>query len=162
MDDDVWRWVWLLAAVGFMIGEIAVAGTFFLLPFGIGALAAAVTGFAGGSVPLQWVLFLGVSTASIAALYPLRKRFDRSENQDGIGARRLIGQAGVVLQGVPAGPDESGLVRVGREEWRAQSTDGSSIAPGTTVKIVEVRGTRVVVHPVSAPSLGAPTPEESA
>jgi membrane protein implicated in regulation of membrane protease activity len=65
-----------------------------------------------------------------------------------------------VLQDIGAGPDGSGLVRVGREDWRAQSLDGSAIAAGAVVRIVEVRGTRVVVHPVSSPALDGQVLEE--
>ena len=39
-----------------------------------------------------------------------------------------------------------GLVRVHREEWRAESVDGSGIAAGAVVKVVEQRGTRLVVN----------------
>ncbi len=45
MDPEVWRWVWLAAAAAFIVGEITVAGTFFLLPFGLGAAVAAVFTF---------------------------------------------------------------------------------------------------------------------
>jgi membrane protein implicated in regulation of membrane protease activity len=160
MEDEAWRWVWMVAAVAFAIGEMAVAGTFFLLPFSVGAVAACIAAFAGAGLVWQWFLFVGVSALSLAALYPLRKRFDRDEPQDGIGARRLIGQPAAVLRAISGGPDGAGLVRVGREEWRAQSLDGSPIDEGATVRIVEVRGTRVVVHLVSSPALEGPVIEE--
>lgn len=160
MDEEAWRWVWMVTAVVFTVGEMAVAGSFFLLPFAVGALAACIGAFAGANLFLQWVLFVGVSILSLAALYPLRRRFDANDSQDGIGARRLIGQPGSVLQDIGAGPDGSGLVRVGREDWRAQSLDGSAIAAGAVVRIVEVRGTRVVVHPVSSPALDGQVLEE--
>ncbi len=160
MDEETWRWVWMVAAVFFAVGEMAVAGSFFLLPFAVGALAACIGAFAGADLFLQWVLFVGVSALSLAGLYPLRKRFDQGESQDGIGARRLIGQPAAVLQEITAGPDGGGLVRVGREDWRAQSLDGRAIAAGALVRIVEVRGTRVVVHPTSSPALEGPAYEE--
>jgi membrane protein implicated in regulation of membrane protease activity len=91
----------------------------------------------------------------VGLAYPLRRRLDREQPQDGIGSRRLVGEAGTVLELVPGTPTASGLVRVGREEWRAESADGRPIEPGTTVKVVEVKGTRVVVFPQSLP----PAPE---
>jgi membrane protein implicated in regulation of membrane protease activity len=160
MDEEAWRWVWMVAAVVFAVGEMLVAGTFFLLPFAVGALAACIGAFAGANLFLQWVLFVGVSALSLGALYPLRKRFDRADSQDGIGARRLIGQPGSVLREITAGPDGAGLVRVGREEWRAQSLDGAAIPAGSVVRIVEVRGTRVIVHPTSSPALDGSALEE--
>jgi len=48
-------------------------------------------------------------------------------------------------------------VRVGREEWRAESTDGSPIPTGSQVRVADVRGTRVVVS-----SLGTLSPGDGA
>ncbi|HEX9258010.1 MAG TPA: NfeD family protein [Acidimicrobiales bacterium] len=142
---EMWRWVWLVAALAFAGGEIVVAGSFFLLPFAFGAAVACVLAFLDVGLAWQWLGFVGVSIAGFAALYPLRRKLDLGEPQDGIGARRLLGQAGTVLEAVPGGPSHSGLVRVGREEWRAESVDGGPIPEGTIVKVVEVRGTRVIV-----------------
>jgi membrane protein implicated in regulation of membrane protease activity len=146
-SPEVWRWVWLVATVAFAGGEIAVAGSFFLLPFAIGAAVACVLAFLDVGVAWQWLAFVGVSALSLLALFPLRRRLDRGAPQDGIGARRLLGQPATVLEALPGGPAATGLVRVGREEWRAESLDGTSIPAGAVVKVVEVRGTRVVVFP---------------
>ena len=53
-DPNVWRWIWIIAMVVFGIGEMGVAGSFFLAPFAIGAGAAAALAFAG--VPLGVVV----------------------------------------------------------------------------------------------------------
>jgi membrane protein implicated in regulation of membrane protease activity len=149
MDDpDIWRWVWLLAAGGFAAAEMFTAGTFFILPFAGGALAASIAGFGGGGVGLQWVVFILVTIAGAITLIPLRRRLDATEPSDGIGARRLIGQSAVVLSDISSGPTGSGDVQVGRESWRAESADGSALPAGTTVRVVDVRGTSVVVIPV--------------
>ena len=55
-----------------------------------------------------------------------------------------MGSRATVLQDIP-GDAELGMVRVDREEWRAQSTDGSPIVAGTVVRVAEVQGTRVIV-----------------
>ena len=39
------------------------------------------------------------------------------------------------------------MVRVDREEWRAEAEDGRSVAVGAPVTVVEVRGTRLIVAP---------------
>jgi membrane-bound ClpP family serine protease len=59
----------------------------------------------------------------------------------------MLGQHGRVVRELPAGPAGVGTVVVGREEWRAESLDGSPIPEGAVVKVVEVRGTRLVVYP---------------
>lgn len=148
MDDpENWRWVWLAVTVGGLAGEIVTAGSFFLLPFGLGAAAACIAAFADAGLGLQWLVFVVVTAAAAAATRPLARRLDASTTSDGVGARRLIGQPGLVLGDIPAGPDETGLVRVGREEWRAQSRDGHPVVAGTRVAVVQVVGTRLVVVP---------------
>src|SRR5687768_7937904 len=107
-------------------------GSFFLLPFAIGAAVAAVLAFADVSVSLEWLAFVVVSVATLAALRPLAKRLDRDGSAEGIGSRRLIGRAGIVLDAIPGGPHEMGRVRIDREEWRAESVDGSPIDAGAT------------------------------
>ena len=144
----MWRWVWLSAAVAFGLGEMTSPGSFFLAPFAVGAAAAAAFAFVGAPVGVGWVVFIAVSIGAFAALRPLARRLDAAGgNPKGVGASRLVGETAIVLDPVPAGPDSVGLVRVGREEWRAQSADGGPIPKDTQVTVVEVRGTRVVVFP---------------
>jgi membrane protein implicated in regulation of membrane protease activity len=144
-DPEVWRWIWLVAIGVFGLGEALIAGSFFLLPFAAGAVVATIVAFSGAGIAAQWVSFVAVSIVGSLALIPLRRRLDRVEPQNGVGARRLIGQEAVVLTDVPAGPGAVGEVRVGRETWRAESRDQLAIAMGTTVRVVEVRGTAVIV-----------------
>jgi membrane protein implicated in regulation of membrane protease activity len=145
-DPENWRWVWLLVVAVFSIGEIVVAGSFFFLPFAAGALIATIVAFSGGSIALQWLLFVIVSAIASASLIPLRRHLDRTEPQNGIGARRLLGQQAQVLTDIPAGPSATGSVRLGREEWRAESVDQVAISAGSVVEVVDVRGTSVVVR----------------
>lgn len=162
MDDpEFWRWVWLVAAVVFGLGEMASPGSFFLAPFALGAVVASVASFLGAAVALGWLLFVIVSLISFAALRPLARRLEvTSGNPAGVGAQRLVGEQGVVLAEVPAGPDEVGLIRVGREEWRAQSAHGDTIAVDSVVTVTEVKGTRVIVLPMGLTMPSQP-PERS-
>jgi membrane protein implicated in regulation of membrane protease activity len=139
-----WRWVWLIAGALFAAGEMLSPGSFFLAPFAVGALVAATLAFAGVSVAVEWVVFLVVSIVTLLLMRPLARRLDREALDHGVGARRLVGTRATVLQAIP-GDAELGLVRVDREEWRAQSTDGSPIAEGATVRVADVQGTRVIV-----------------
>ena len=145
-DAETWRWVWLAVAVAGLAGEIVTAGSFFLLPFGAGAAAACIAAFAGAGLGLQWLLFVAVTAVATAVMRPIAARLDRNVSTEGIGAKRWIGQSALVLQDIPAGQDETGLVRVGREEWRAQSSTGLPIAAGDRVRVLDVTGTRLVVE----------------
>jgi membrane protein implicated in regulation of membrane protease activity len=41
----------------------------------------------------------------------------------------------------------TGAVKMGTEDWRATTDRDDEIAAGTVVRVVEVRGTRLVVEP---------------
>ena len=148
MDSpEDWRWIWIIAAAVFAVGELATPGSFFLLPFAVGALLAALLAFADVSVAVEWVIFIGASVATLLALRPVAHRLNRSSHDAGVGSRRLLGQSAVVLRDIP-GTGELGLVRVHREKWRAESTDGSPIPSGSLVRVADVQGTRVIVAAV--------------
>ena len=147
MDEpETWRWIWLGAAVVFGIGEMATPGAFFMAPFAIGALVAAILAFAGVPLAGEWAAFVGVSIVAFAALRPLARRLDRDAvASDGIGSRRLIGRTGLVLEDIE--PGHLGLVRIDREEWRAEATEQTPVPAGAAVRVTQVEGTRVIVTP---------------
>jgi membrane protein implicated in regulation of membrane protease activity len=145
---DTWQWIWLVAAVVLAFGELAVPGTFFVISFAAGAALAALVSFLGASVLVGWVCFVGGSVAALAVLVPLGRRLNRAAGGGPVGATRLHDQRGVVLREIPAGPHETGIVRIEREEWRAENADGTAVAPGTEVRVIGVDGTRVVVRPI--------------
>lgn len=154
-DPETWCWIWLIATVAFGVGEMAVAGSFFLAPFAIGAGVATVLAFAGVPVGIEWIAFLGVSVASFAALRPLARRLDRDGPVLGIGSHRQVGQTARVIEAID-GEADLGAVMLGAEHWRAESTDGHRIPAGATVSVVQVRGTRLLVR--HDPTAAAPTP----
>lgn len=144
-DPEVWRWIWLIAAVVFAIGEISIAGSFFLAPFALGAAVASILAFAGVDLGPQWIAFVVISGALLAAMRPLAHRLDQSQQAPGVGSSRQIGQRARVIESID-GPHDSGFVMLGAERWRAESADGSMIPEGTAVLVTEVRGTRVLVE----------------
>jgi membrane protein implicated in regulation of membrane protease activity len=158
-DPELWRWIWLGGAVTFGIAELASAGAFFMLPFAVGAGLACVLAFLGAPLLAQWLVFGVVSVALVAALRPLAARLARDHPAEGIGAKRLIGQQGTVLAAIPAGVNELGLVRIHREEWRAETVDGAALPEGSEIRVVEQRGTRVVVTGVAPPTPVDAAPE---
>ena len=152
MDSpDEWRWVWIIATAVFAVGEMATPGSFFLAPFAIGAFVAAILAFADVNVTIEWTAFLIVSIAALAALRPVARRLDLAGVDHGVGSRRLVGTQATVLKAIP-GDAELGLVRLDREVWRAQSTDGTPIPVGATVRVADVQGTRVLVAVETLPA----------
>lgn len=144
-DQEIWRWLWTGFAVVMGIGEIFSAG-FFLLPFAIGAAAAAVLAWLGVGVLAQWLVFFGVSVVALAYLRRYIDRQDEGE-QPRVGANRWVGGEGIVLEEID--PDTaSGMVRVASEEWRATSFHGETILAGSRVVVREVSGARLIVQQI--------------
>ena len=146
-SPETWRWIWLIAVVGFALAEVFTPVLFFMLSFAIGAGAAAVAAFAGGGALVQWLLFVGGSAVSLAALVPLGRRLDGRDEIHPVGAHRWDGRTATVVDEIPAGKHATGMVRVDRELWKAESTNGVGVTAGATVLVTHVTGTRLVVSP---------------
>jgi membrane protein implicated in regulation of membrane protease activity len=146
VDNGVWIGIWLGLMILFGIGEMLTAG-FFLLPFAIGAAVAAVLAVIGVTVPIQMLVFIVVS---ILALWGFQ-RFAKSDKEPlyPVGVKRYTGALAMVLEDIDA-VEATGIVRMENEEWRATTDWDRVIEAGTTVRVVEVRGTRLVVEPAGA------------
>ena len=145
-SPDTWRWIWLVAVVAFTVGELTVAGSFFLAPLAVGALVAALAAFAGVPVAGECALFLVASAASFAALRPLARRLELGAPHAPVGAQRWVGRQAHVLEAIP--PHGTGLVRLDRESWRAESGTDTPIPAGSTVLVTRLDGTRLEVVPL--------------
>jgi membrane protein implicated in regulation of membrane protease activity len=146
---DTWRWIWLMIAGVLITGEMFVAGTFILIPFGLSASVAMVMAFFGAPLLLDWIVFVGLGGLLFSVFWKKsRVSMAAMKSPPGAGHDRLIGVLGRTLEAIPADPAESGLIKVGGEEWRAIS-DVGPISSGSTVEIMEIRGTRVVVRATS-------------
>lgn len=140
------RWVWLIATAVLLGGELLTAGALIMLPIALGTGVASVIAFAGGDAVGQWSAFLAVAVVSSLGFIPLRRRLDRSPQPSGVGANRLVNQEGIVLETIEAGPTGRGLVKIGREEWRATTRSGRPVEAGARVTVIDVEGTGVVVE----------------
>ena len=153
MDSpETWQWIWLTAAVALALGELVVPGTFFMVSFAIGAALAALASFLGASVLVGWICFVGGTALALAVLVPVGRRLNREMGDESVGATRLLNQRAVVLQEIPAGPHATGIVRIEREEWRAEHAGDTAVPAGAEVRVLGVNGTRVVVQLADAPS----------
>jgi membrane protein implicated in regulation of membrane protease activity len=136
---DQWEWLWTITAFVFAVGEIFTAG-FFLLPFAVGAGAAAVLAWIGAGQVWQWSAFLLVS---VVTLLWMRKFSPEHTPGPDIGANRYRNRAGIVTETIDdmAG---TGRVKVDNEEWRATAEE--VIEQGARVRVASVAGTKFVVE----------------
>lgn len=142
-DQGTWIAVWLIAAGLLAVGEMVTAG-FFLLPFAIGAAAAGVLAIANVAVPLQVITFVVVSVASLWMLQQFARK-DVHGELVAVGAARYVGATAIVRE--PVSRFTTGAVKMGTEDWRATTDRDDEIVAGTIVRVVEVRGARLVVEP---------------
>ena len=147
MDNELWRWVWVITALVMGIGEIFTAG-FFLLPFAIGAALAAMAAWLDFHGGVQWLLFFGGTAASLLILRRFMVRQDRPDDLP-VGANRYIGMSGRVIEAIDV-VENTGRVRVESDEWRAVAETGP-IEEGSAVRVTALRGTKLLVEFVEPP-----------
>ena len=140
METEWWRWIWLGVTAIFGIGEIFTAG-FFMLPFAVGAVVAFILALLGVDPAIVLTVFLVVSVLTLVLFQRLVRQGD--QRQHPVGANRYAGRRVLVLERVDR-VSGTGRVRLDTEIWRA-TTDGDPIEEGAEVRVVEMRGTRLVV-----------------
>ncbi|PUA79951.1 NfeD family protein [Nocardioides currus] len=119
-----------------------------LIMLAAGALVGMIAAVLDLHVAIQ---ILAASAASVAALAMVRpsvvKRF-HSGPELSLGHGKLIGRQGVVTEEISG--LAAGRIKLAGEFWTAEPYDDTtSIAPGETVEVLEIRGATAVVHPVA-------------
>ncbi len=142
MEFEIW-WLWMGLAAVFLIGEIFTEG-FFLLWFGVAAGLAGTLAIFDVGPAWQWAAFVVASGLLLAVSRRFADRFTHKQ-PPGIGADRLIGKRGVVLEEID-NTLNVGKVRIDQEEWRADSDTDGSIQPGVRIEVVRLEGTHAVVR----------------
>ena len=163
IDIDVWPWVWLGTALLFALVELVfVGGTFILLPWAASAFIAAILAFYDVPIEAQWAVFVVGGALLFFALYRWARKFvNDAPSTPGVGAERLVGLTGIVVAAIQVDDiDRRGRVRIGSEEWGAISDADLVIGEGAKVRVLDMRGTRVVVEPVIAPASESATESE--
>jgi membrane protein implicated in regulation of membrane protease activity len=138
--------VWVVAACALGAGELHTGG-FFLAPFAIGALVAAILSLAGVPAAAALVVFLLASLLVLLTLRPIATRHRRLPPAIRTGSAALIGRNAVVLERI-ANHEGVGCVKIDGEVWTARSYDEDEVIDaGERVEVVEIRGaTALVMH----------------
>jgi membrane protein implicated in regulation of membrane protease activity len=138
MEDWV---IWLIVAAGLGVGEM-LSLSFFLAPFGIGALAGMVVALVGGGTAIALAVALVVSLVSLATLRPIARNHLRTPARLRTGTAALVGREAVVLELVT---QDAGAVKLDGETWSARSYSGAPVAVGERVQVLEIRGATAYV-----------------
>jgi membrane protein implicated in regulation of membrane protease activity len=137
--------VWIVLGVLLAVAEIFTA-TLFLLMFAVGAFAAAAAAALGAPVPVQALVFAGVSALTVLAIRPAIRRHTQlglTTDDTPFGNEALQGSSALVLERVDA---DGGVVKIDGELWRARSFDATQVlVPGERVRVIEVKGATAMV-----------------
>lgn len=142
---------WLLwLAIAAVLGTVELlTATLDLALLAVAALAAAGAAAIGLGTGLQLLAFAVTAVAMITLVRPVARRSLTRTPQLRSGTAALIGREAIVLS--PVGRD-TGLVRIGGEEWTARAYDPDLVLPaGTTVDVFAIEGATALVHPREDP-----------
>lgn len=142
--------VWFGLFLVFLIVEAACPIHLVSIWFAAGSLLATLVAYLGAPVWLQAALFLVVSSALVALLWPFIKKFLnphlKKTNLDAI-----IGSQGYVTAAID-NMAATGQVKLGAMVWTARSTSGKGICEGTLVRVDRIEGVKVFVSPAEVPA----------
>ncbi|HEU5055230.1 MAG TPA: NfeD family protein [Kofleriaceae bacterium] len=140
--------VWLMVAAALGAAELLTA-TLDLLLLGVAALAAAGVAAIGLGLGFQMLAFAATAVLMIAVVRPAARRHLTQAPALRSGTAALVGRQAVALTEVGR---DSGLVRIGGEEWSARTYDPDTvIAAGATVDVFAIEGATALVHPREDP-----------
>ncbi len=138
MEDWV---VWLIIAAALGVGEM-LSLSFFLAPFALGALAAAVVALVGLGTAVALIVALVVSVLALTLLRPIARNHLRTPGRLKTGTAALVGQQALVVDRVTV---DGGTVKLDGETWTARSFGGETLEPGQRVLVMEIQGATAVV-----------------
>jgi membrane protein implicated in regulation of membrane protease activity len=129
-------WLWMLLGLVLLILEVQTFGGFYLMFFGVGALAVGLL-VAVGAVAADWVEWLLFSVLSVAALMLFRRPVLRkltSGSQHRVDG--LVGEVAIASEDIESG--ETGKAELRGSVWTAHNA-----GPGTLRKEERCRVERV-------------------
>ena len=135
-------WIWLGAAVVFGVVEALTAGLVSIW-FVTGAVAALLGAWMGAGIPVQLLLFVGVSALALLLTRPLVKRWTAGQ-QVATNADRVLGEAVRVTETID-NDRSAGAVYADGKTWSARSADGTVSPAGSRVRVENMEGVKLFV-----------------
>ncbi|HEV8199940.1 MAG TPA: NfeD family protein [Candidatus Polarisedimenticolia bacterium] len=133
-------WIWVLAGLALFAFELLTPGGFFVIFFGVGALAVGLLAGLGivEAGPVEWLLFSAISVVSLLLFRkPLLEWMKRREP-----ARppvdSLVGETAVLTEDLPAGG--VGKAELRGTSWNVRAREEAGLARGQRTKVERVDG----------------------
>jgi membrane protein implicated in regulation of membrane protease activity len=142
-------WHWLALGLILVVLEMAASGGFYVIFFGVAALAIGALHMLDIAGPV-WFQFLLFSVLSVASLLVFRSPLLRWLKMDSVPDQvdSLVGETAVPLEDIAAGA-------VGRAElrgsvWSARNTSSATLARGQRTRVVRVERLMIFLEPEGA------------
>ncbi len=146
--QETWAILWTILGIILIVAEVFTAG-FFLLWFGVGAIAAAALAYLGFSVGLQFLAFALLSIVLTALSRTIFVNyFSNQRSGKGLksGVDALPGQIGTVVLS-SRGALQAGEVKVFGSTWTAFPENGEApLREGERVEVIRVQGASIYVR----------------
>ena len=144
-------WHWLVLGLLLVVAEMAAAGGFYIVFFGVGAIvvAALVAFDLAGPLWMQLLLFAAISVSSLLIFRRRLLKWIQFEPQSP-AVDTLVGEIGVAAEDLP--PGKVGRVELRGTAWSARNATSALLARGARCRVIRVEGLTVDVEPEGARS----------
>jgi hypothetical protein len=138
-------WAWLLTGILLLGGEMLTPGGFYLMFFGLAAVAVGLIALAGAALPswAEWLLFTVLSiAATLLFRRPLLRKIEATTPN--VKVDDLVGETAQPVAAIPAGA-------VGRAElrgtvWTARNAGTRDVNAGERCRVIGVEGLLLLIR----------------
>lgn len=136
-------WHWLALGLVLVALELAIAGGFYVIFFGIAAIAISFLKLAGAAGP-AWVQVLLFSVLSVASLLLFRSPMMRwmKLDRDGVDVDSLVGEHATARENIP--PGGIGSIELRGTAWTARNAGSTPLVNGQ--RLIVVRVEQLTIH----------------
>jgi inner membrane protein len=130
-------WLWIVLGLVLIALELATPGGFFVIFFGVGALAvgALVLLDVVGAIWVQWLLFPLIALVTLRLFRQPLLGYIRVHDHD---VDSLVGEVAVAAADIP--PGRHGRAELRGSSWNARNVDTATLAAGQRCRVVAVQG----------------------
>jgi membrane protein implicated in regulation of membrane protease activity len=146
---DILWWHWLVVGLVLVVAEMAAAGGFYIIFFGIGALIVGGLAAFGLAGPV-WMQLLLFSVISVACLALFRGRMLKMVQPDPQAPKidQLVGEVAIAAEDFA--PGSIGKVELRGSSWSALNGAGVAVVRGARCRVVRVDGLMLHIEPEGA------------
>jgi membrane protein implicated in regulation of membrane protease activity len=142
-------WHWIVLGLVLALAELAAAGGFYIIFFGISAIVVGLLASVGlaGPVWMQILLFTALSITSLALFRTrLMTRLQIDPQMPAVDS--IVGEVALVTEELP--PGGIGRVELRGSAWTARNSASVPLARGSRCRVIRVDGLTVYVEPEGA------------